>query len=301
LPCTWETCFLVRAMARRLGAFRGHGDLLGHGPQKARACSGHGHDALLGVLAAGAQAARACAQPSLRLPTDGLDRFGALGQPAWPVAADLRGIPGGPGPVAQGTPGLGGASWGEGALAAPLPTEICCREQAHILHAWSGMCAAGQGTQCGHGRDGDGARPCSCSSGSRRWRRAVGAVTARPSAWKTIGCAGVAPTPAESQRRGAGPQGAWPGERLACHRQKAVRRTWAALRSQRASARARQRSRVAASATGGTETGVRAPERLTLAHGSASRRSVWTRSPGFVGMREGAIPHQSSPWLGRER
>jgi hypothetical protein len=64
----------------------------------------------------------------------------------------------------------------------------------------------------------------------------------------------------------------------------------AALRAQSASARARQRSRIAASSTGGTETGGRAPERINLANGIASRRSVVTRSPGVWGMREGPPP-----------
>ncbi len=47
----------------------------------------------------------------------------------------------------------------------------------------------------------------------------------------------------------------------------------------------------------GTSTTVRAPERTSLASGMASRRSVLTRSPAFVGMSEGATTQQSSPFF----
>ena len=50
----------------------------------------------------------------------------------------------------------------------------------------------------------------------------------------------------------------------------------------------RARSRMAASSTAGTSTGVRSPARLSRARGVASRRSVVTRSPACFGTREGA-------------
>jgi hypothetical protein len=80
-----------------------------------------------------------------------------------------------------------------------------------------------------------------------------------------------------------------------------VSRHGAVLRARRASARARHRSRIASSSPWGTETGVRSPERLRRASVSASRRLVWTRSPGFGGMNEGAITQQTCPFLVRER
>lgn len=92
-----------------------------------------------------------------------------------------------------------------------------------------------------------GARRPGCSgsvrSCSRRASRAVGSLPARRYAWHTIGWAGVGQTTALRHRRGAGPQGARPAERIACRRRHAVSRTCAALRSRRASARARPRSR----------------------------------------------------------
>ena len=39
------------------------------------------------------------------------------------------------------------------------------------------------------------------------------------------------------------------------------------------------------------------PERARRAHGAASRRSVLTRSPGVVGINEGATPQQSQPFF----
>ena len=51
----------------------------------------------------------------------------------------------------------------------------------------------------------------------------------------------------------------------------------------------------------GTETGGRAPDRLSLAHGLASRRSVCTRSPGLCGSMEGATTQPSYPFVQRAR
>jgi hypothetical protein len=51
----------------------------------------------------------------------------------------------------------------------------------------------------------------------------------------------------------------------------------------------------------GTYTTVRTPERASLASCTASLRSVLTRSPAFVGIRDGATPQQSSPLFVRER
>ncbi len=73
-----------------------------------------------------------------------------------------------------------------------------------------------------------------------------------------------------------------------------MRRTLAAFPSVRGSARARTRSRSASSSPLGIYPGVRAPERSRRASGTASRRSVFTRSPAFWGMPEGATTQQRS-------
>jgi hypothetical protein len=52
----------------------------------------------------------------------------------------------------------------------------------------------------------------------------------------------------------------------------------------------RRRSRLASSAPVGTETAVRSPARARRASGTASRRSVVTRSPGFFGPECGGHP-----------
>src|SRR5215510_7915069 len=68
----------------------------------------------------------------------------------------------------------------------------------------------------------------------------------------------------------------------------ALSRALAALPSFRLSSRARTRSRMASSATAGTYTGVRSPDRSSRANCTASRRSVFTWSPAFFGIWEGA-------------
>ncbi len=136
---------------------------------------------------------------------------------------------------------------------------------------------------------------------SRRPTRAGGAVTGWTSACTTMGGAGVGPTTARSQRRGAGRPVARPLERRACRRTQALRRHVAAGRSRRVSSRARRRSRLASASRAGPSTGGRSPERLSRASGRASRRSVVPRSPGFVGSKEGATTQQPSPGCSRER
>ena len=139
------------------------------------------------------------------------------------------------------------------------------------------------------------------SACARRVRRAVRAVTARTYAWNTICWAGVGQPTSLSQRRGAGPQGARPAERIACRRRKALSRHLAALRARMASSRARHTSRMASSSPLGTWTGVRSPERSSRASLRASRRVILTRSPGLVGSNEGATTQQTWPVGVRER
>ena len=65
----------------------------------------------------------------------------------------------------------------------------------------------------------------------------------------------------------------------------------------RAASRARHRSRIASCRTSGTQTAVSSPARDSLARLTASRRFVFTRSPGFFGMSEGAATKHSCPRL----
>ena len=67
------------------------------------------------------------------------------------------------------------------------------------------------------------------------------------------------------------------------------------VRSMTMSARARHRSRTASSAGVGTRTEVSWPARNSTASRGASRRSVLTRSPGRVGINDGAITSQRIP------
>jgi hypothetical protein len=71
----------------------------------------------------------------------------------------------------------------------------------------------------------------------------------------------------------------------------------ARFRSITMSARARHRSRTASSATVGPRTEESWPARNSMARRLASRRSVLTRSPGAVGISEGAATSQCIPAL----
>ena len=211
----------------------------------------------------------------------------------------------GPGAFAQGPAGMGGPRLGEAALAAPLASEVCRRGEAQRVHQRSGGIAPGEVAACGHrGHRHRALHPAPGLEGFDHGsetpsRHLVGAclcktlktsgcsLPARMYAWNPMGCAGVGQPTARSHRRCAGPQVARPVERIACRSRQALRRNCAALRSRMASARARHRSRIAASSTVGTETGVRSPERIKRASVRASRRLVVTRSPGFLGINEG--------------
>jgi hypothetical protein len=108
-------------------------------------------------------------------------------------------------------------------------------------------------------------------------------------------------TTARSQRRWAGRPWARPVERILCRSTKALSRHVASFSCCRVSARARLRSRLAASSTAGPYPGVRSPARLRRANGRASRRSVVTRSPGGLGSQAGATTQQPSPLFVRSR
>ena len=136
---------------------RCHQHLLGHGPQTAHQCPGHGHDHLVGVCAAGQQASNALAPPHVRLPTDVWDRLGERLHPELDVATDVGGIPGGPGAFDQGASGRRVPGCGARPLPVSRPTGICCGDQAEIFHQLSGIVDASQVAACGHEghRDGE--------------------------------------------------------------------------------------------------------------------------------------------------
>ena len=104
------------------------------------------------------QAAVAFAQADVGLPAEGLACFGWGCQVPWERPTALRGIALGPGARHAGATGMGLPGCGERPLPTPLPTGGCRRGQPHITHAWSGRLKAGEGTQGGHSRAGDGAR-----------------------------------------------------------------------------------------------------------------------------------------------
>ena len=106
--------------------------------------------------------------------------------------------------------------------------------------------------------------PVVCDACSRRGRRSGWSVIARMYSWQTIGCAGVGQTTAESHRRWAGPQVAWPVERVLLPQEKRCQPKLRAAEERGWPARPRHRSRMASSSTVGTETGVN-PERIRRA------------------------------------
>ena len=280
----------------------------GHGPQAARPGTGHRPGDAGRMVAAGPERAGALAPPAWGCPAAVRPPLGVFCQAQWPRAAPRGGRAGGPGTCHARPAGLGGASVGARALGPALPGGLGRREQpaAGPPCAWGGKpgqvaqggapgtaTVQGPPRRAGRASPTAGPRqawPCSGRAWSRRWRRAVGAVPARPEAWHPLGGAGGGQTPAASHRRGAGPPWARPTERLSGLRQQAWRRPVASGPALSVSSRARGRSRRASSATVGTETAVRAPARARRASGLAARRLVWTRAPAWCGLRAGAPP-----------
>jgi hypothetical protein len=202
--------------------------------------------------------------------------------------------PGAPGPAHAGpgwSAGLGGPRLGEAARAAPRARRVCRGG------------AAPRGPPLSGGRDGGGrrgrplGRACWCQThppcGVVRDRAEGGVAHARRRR-------GGQPT-ALRPRRGAGPQGARPVDRLAGRRRQAGRRHCAVWRAPLAAARARPRSRLAAAATAGPWTGGRAPECLRRASWMASRQWGLPRSPGCWGSKAGATPQPPWPVVVQER
>src|SRR5476649_1260956 len=100
------------------------------------------------------------------------------------------------------------------------------------------------------------------------------------------------------QRRCAGPQFAVPAYRTAWASKNDFNAWRARLSASRAPAHTRARSRNASSSTVGTCTALRSPARSERTSLTASRRSVFTRSPARRGISEGA--HHALEAFGRE-
>ena len=94
----------------------------GHGPHAGASCSGHGDHDRLGLFACGHALALPWTEPALGLLPDGLDGCGELCQAQVQGSTTWSRRPGGPGPFAQGTPGLGLPSFGHAPLRPARPT-----------------------------------------------------------------------------------------------------------------------------------------------------------------------------------
>jgi hypothetical protein len=135
---------------------RGHGPLLGHGPQNAPQRTGNGANPLGGVLAAAAQASRAFPESPWGLPAEVLEGCGVLGQAPWQMAPDCGGGPRRPGPCAQDAPGRRVAGGGNGARSAARARRRCRRDEAQALHQCSWGITPAEGAYGGPHGDGDG-------------------------------------------------------------------------------------------------------------------------------------------------
>ena len=109
-------------------------------------------------------------------------------------------------------------------------------------------------------------------------------------------------TTAERHRRGAGlPMGPPGGAEGICLRKNALRQHWGGLEiADGLFTGAGEITHGVLCAPGDLHRGS-SPARASLASGTAARRTVLTRAPGFWGMREGAPTQQSSPCFVRER
>jgi hypothetical protein len=224
----------------------------------------------MGVFASCHEASVPFPPSPLGFPTAVLDDFGVFFQAELSMATDLRGLPIRPGPCDQEATGRGGPAWviAPGRRCAPEEYAEGIRPRNFISArgfsnrvrspiAATRVTATVHGTPrnaCRASTTGDTrqAMPCSWRACSRRWRRSRCAVTARTYSCKTMCCAGVGHTTAESHRRGAGFQWARPPYRISCRSKKALRRNVASVQSLMASSRARVRSRMAASSPVGT-------------------------------------------------
>jgi hypothetical protein len=89
----------------------------------------------VGMVASGAQSARALTKPHRCLPADGLDDVGLGFQSSLEVSADVRGVAIGPGAFDQDATRMGVASFGDRTLPTPLSTRVFRGCQARYASA----------------------------------------------------------------------------------------------------------------------------------------------------------------------
>ena len=250
-------------------------------------------------------------QPDLGFPTDVLDDFGLFFESQLQMSADLSGIAIGPGAFDQDASGMGVARFGNRPLSALLPGGIFRGDQAHKLHQFSWALKPRQVTHFRHQGDGHGElHPTQSLEGLDHRVQTPGFDVLVEFLFETLEAFGVFTDGAdiflkddllrgrgtdhlrEPSQVGRAPIGP---ARVAdiVSEQKGFETELGVFESLMASSRARVRSRIASSSTLGTYTAVRSPERASLASCTASLRSVLTRSPGFLGISEGATTQQS--------
>jgi hypothetical protein len=130
---------------------------LGHGPQKAHPCTGHGDDHLGSLLTSCHQAAIAFAESDLGLPADVLENFGLFFQAQWQLATDFRRIAIRPSALNEGPTGMGRAGLSARTLAALLPRGLRRGHQPQALPEVSGVLEAREVSEFGHPGDRPGA------------------------------------------------------------------------------------------------------------------------------------------------
>ena len=243
-------------------------------------------------------------------PAEGLERGRELCQAPWQVPPAVGWLPIGPGSCAQGTPGMRLPGLGHTPLLTPRPTGLGRGGESQRRPQRSGGREACQGAQCRHGRHGHRARdPAQGLEGFAHWSAAPGGDRRVARAFQTAQTCrlcgnGLAGCLQDDLRRRGGTH----------HRAAPAQGGGTPVGPPRSAARVPQhkrcqpplgglpipegrfprppQARIAASSRAGTETGVRSPERRSRASGKASRRSVVTRSPAFVGMQAGAPTQQ---------
>ena len=264
----------------------------------------------MGLFACGHQLAIPCAEPDWRFPTDRLDRGRELFQAQLQVTTDVRGIPVGPGAFDESTTRMGVARLGQAALLTTWPTGIFCRRQPPIIHELSGVIDARQVAAFGHhghrdraldapyglerldhGLEAPGVHlvlECVFETLQARGLFGHGLAVCLQDHWLRRGGTDHLTEPAQVGRAPIGspcradsvpqPEGFEPP----------------LGRLQIPAGLFTRPAQVADgfSVDGGHRPGVRSPERISRAHGRASRRAVLTRSPGFLGIKEGATTQQ---------
>ena len=268
-------------------------------PHEAGQLARHGHGRLLRVLAGREQVAVATAQAPLGAPGDGPGLCGRAGRLAFQMRRATCREPVAPGRLHQrarrrppelcslGTNPRNAINW-RGESKRPM-SPSSASSVAAVIRSTPRNATSARAT--GASDQSDNARSsCPVSAATRspavraasRYSRYAHSCQSRSKRWPPshAQCA-LLQRPADQRR-------SW--------RSRNAPRRWRALRSASfRSDRARTRSRIASWSSSGTHTAVNSPPRDSRASLRASRRSVFTRSAGALGMRDGATTSQSKP------